>query len=175
MRSAPALIVCSWASLALAHGIDHPRRISLELKAPDAILGTFEFALAPDQAANVRRLFDRDRNGRIGPAERPSLERYLALRARGTFALTCGGKRAGERPGAIELLDVDSPKGMAARVRVDFTTSSLDCRIEDDGGAEGHVPVMVTGARVDTDAPRTSPQSWDLPARRIATLVLEPR
>lgn len=162
---------CLWAALlaspalASAHAVDHPRRISLAVS--DAgVAANFEYALAPAEAASVRKLFDRDRDGRLGAGERDMLAAYLGKRARGSFTLVCGGHEIAAAAAPVELADVDGTLGLGARVRVQFMIRERDCTISDDGGSEGHVPVRVTGASVRTGAPRgATDDEWTLPAR----------
>jgi hypothetical protein len=162
----------AWAALlasplvASAHAVDHPRRILLDVSAA-VLVATFEYALAPSEAASVRRLFDRDRDGRVGPGERDLLVSYLGKRARGSFALACAGRDVAGSASPVELADVDGTLGLGARVAVRFNVSESDCTLSDDGGSEGHVPVRVAGARVRTEAPRgATDDEWTLPARR---------
>lgn len=178
MRRTLLLFVLLLAPAAsLAHGVEHTRLVALDV-APGRLRLTFTLELGREEADRARRLFDRDRDGRLSADEAGQLTTFLTRRAEGGFEVRDDGKilarrrisaearRLDERRESLELQLVDElavPKGGA------------DWTIEDGGDVAGHVPLSVQASKVQVrcDAPRAG-RGYDLPARTRVRLRLDP-
>lgn len=174
-----------WLAVALvlpaivsAHGIVHPRRISLRASSGLSVEVDFELMLDRAESDEARRLFDRDRDGRLSDVERSMLATYLSRRAVGGFAMTCEQRPVAFRLAAPLVQDGGEHAELSVKVSGKADLASASCVVEDGGDAEGHVPLAVSGADVETDAPRgvsAVAGTWDLPAHAEVRLHLVPR
>lgn len=136
----------------------------------------FTIELDPTQSQTTRRLFDRDRNGRLEGAEREMLGRYLERRAVGAFELRRGKKALPPTSTRRELHVTDEPgKNLAARVTFVWPLSDTTHRftVWDEGDAEGHVHVTLVseGVEVRFGAVKLG-NAYDLPSNVAVGLVI---
>lgn len=186
LRPLLAVLLVTAPAPALAHGAAHPRHAELRVR-QDSLEITFFLELPGPEAANVRRLFDRNRDGRLIGGERDQLTTFLRLRARGGFRVRLGS-------GPLELVEVDrkldgvDPSGPAepllVRLRVRTTWPADDVvklRVRDDGDTLGHLPVAVLGERVEVRMAlarlqrRGEADVYDLPAHREVEVTITRR
>ena len=165
-------------ALALAHAVDHPRTIRLRA-APGRLEARFTFELDRAEAQATRRLFDRDRDGRLVAGELEMLSRYLERRALGTFELRHEGRTLASSKGEPRVRGASEAKeNLAVEVHRSWTLpeGAGTFSVEDAGDAQGHVPVSVQadGVEVRFGAVKLG-RGYDLPARTPVRLVITPR
>jgi hypothetical protein len=156
LKKAAALLI---AGAALAHDVAHPRHELLRLEPAGVRLFVDYEVAAGEPARSLRQAFDRDRNGRLDPAEQQALSDHLARTATLRTALFLDGAPAELRREAVRPEKVDEPASSDAllAVRVELlarwppkkeknlffdhflnTPRRVELRDEDVGG---HVPV----------------------------------
>jgi hypothetical protein len=171
------------ASVAAAHGALHPRHAELHVF-PGSLEISFFLELPGPEAAGVRRLFDRDRDGRLSGEERAQLTSFVLLRARGGFRV-----RLDERELPLEDVErhVDGldatgrAEPLLGRLRLRAALTSplpLTLSVRDEGQAAGHLPLALlpgrVAARLDLVPLTRRPDGTihDLPPRREIRLEL---
>ena len=156
-------------SLALAHGVEHPRTLTLDLSSAPARI-ELRLTLSRTESRSTRRLFDRDRDGKLSQAERGALTRYLEAKAWGGLRFVCDGKDAVPTRAATQLAGADDVNELQLRLQSTVTLSGGDCSLEDGGDTTGHLPVTLLGNAASLEAPRAG-DVWNVPARRQALFV----
>jgi hypothetical protein len=151
-----------------AHGVDHPRRMTLDVSSSPArvMLG---LTLPRAESTSTRRLFDRDRDGRLSEAERGPLLRYLESKVWGGLRFACDGREASPALARTSLVGADDAKELELRIETTVPLAGGRCEMEDGGDTTGHLPVTLVGAGAMLDAPRVG-AVWNIPARRPVRL-----
>lgn len=161
--------------VAVAHAVDHPRQLLMRAT-PTELEVRFTLELDPTQSKTTRRLFDRDRNGRLEGSEAVMLGGYLERRAVGAFELRRGGKAVPPTSTRRELHVDDDPRtNLAARVTLVWKLSGAkeQFSVWDEGDGQGHVPVTLEPAGADIRFGGVKlGNAYDLPSNVAVSLVL---
>jgi hypothetical protein len=168
-RGSALALACALPSLGLAHGIDHPRTLALDLSASPARLALV-LTIPRAVSASTRRLFDRDRDGSLSAAERGPLTRYLEAKAWGGLRFRCDGTEVVPAPARTNVAGTDDAKELQLRLETTVPLVDGRCELEDGGDTTGHLPVRITGGEATLDAPRKG-DVWNVPAHRPARLT----
>lgn len=162
-------------AIALAHAVEHPRSLAI-LATPTELKVQFTLELDPTQSEATRRLFDRDRNGRLEDSELQMLSGYLERRAVGAFELRRGGKAVPAATTHRELhANNDQRTNLAMRVtRVwKLPAKSNQFSVWDEGDGQGHVPVTIETKDADVRFGGVKlGAAYDLPSNVAVSLVV---
>jgi hypothetical protein len=136
-----------------------PARVSLLLTLPRAA------------STATRRLFDRDRDGRLSETERGPLRRYLEAKTWSGLRFSCDGREAAPALARTTLVGADDAMELQLRLETTILLDGERCGLEDGGDSTGHLPVTIVGTGASLAAPRNG-NAWNVPARRPARLTL---
>jgi len=170
--AAGGLLVIAPSWVALGHGVDHPRALEIDVSSRPARL-FLTLTLTRAESESTRRLFDRDRDGRLSAGERVTLQRYLEERAWGALTLRCNGRPLKPAVAHSSWQGADDRLELQLRLETTAPLAPSGCTLEDGGDREGHLPVRLTGREVRLDAPRSG-AAWNLPARRPTSVGWKP-
>src|SRR5882724_2301965 len=109
-------------AFAAAHSIDTPKTDVVRVE-PDSLAVSIDYVISPAEAADLRKVYDADSNGRIEGKEREAFTRWIAIAATRFAAVSLDGRKLtlveDEAARAIEGLEARATS--SAEIRASFT------------------------------------------------------